>query len=432
MSWILILLLASTSGRESSETSDPLLELLRKNGTISSAEYDQILAERVTSGHETSAHLQMSLDSGGLRAATGDGRFEFRIRGRLHWQFAHYEEDESELGDGTTLRRARVELWTTFEEHWRSVFQIGLDEGRSSLKTAMVLYDGLSTRDLPIEVLVGQYKEPFSISWQSSSNRLPALERSYVATLSPSRALGLGLQSHGDHWLAAAGLFGESVPDDADDEHDEGYAVTARAALVPICDEQNVVHFGLSGSLRSIQNDRTVRIAAAPETGVADLEFLDTGSLDGTRSVGRVGGEVAIRRGSVLLVAEWIGLQATRPRRGADPFFQAHDVTVAWIVTGEVREYRASRGLFLDFVPRSRFGAFEIVARYSHLDLNDHGVRGGSATDWMIGVNWYANENVRARLSTTFVDLDQRADAAGTVPGRQTPQIFEVQVQLSF
>jgi len=67
------------------------------------------------------------------------------------------------------------------------------------------------------------------------------------------------------------------------------------------------------------------------------------------------------------------------------------------------------------------WGAWEIAARYSDLDLNWHegaigetpaqapvgGVRGGDEKIWTFGLNWYLNNNVLMRLNYLIVDVNK-------------------------
>jgi len=40
-------------------------------------------------------------------------------------------------------------------------------------------------------------------------------------------------------------------------------------------------------------------------------------------------------------------------------------------------------------------GAYEVAARYSYLDLDSGTIAGGKLHDLTLGLNWYANRNMR-------------------------------------
>jgi len=56
-----------------------------------------------------------------------------------------------------------------------------------------------------------------------------------------------------------------------------------------------------------------------------------------------------------------------------------------------------------------------LAARFSHLNLTDEdaGIYGGKANNITLGLNWYANPNVKFQLNYTMVDNSQNADSDG-------------------
>lgn len=86
-------------------------------------------------------------------------------------------------------------------------------------------------------------------------------------------------------------------------------------------------------------------------------------------------------------------------------------------LTGEHRPYRTERGIFGGIQPKNNFGsnggwgAWEVAARYSHIDLNDKGVGGGELGDFTFGMNWYLNPNVRFMFNYVHADLEDSGEA---------------------
>ena len=51
------------------------------------------------------------------------------------------------------------------------------------------------------------------------------------------------------------------------------------------------------------------------------------------------------------------------------------------------------------------FGAWELAARYSTIDLNDSTVTGGKQNTYSVGLNWYPNTVIRFMLDYLHADV---------------------------
>ena len=61
----------------------------------------------------------------------------------------------------------------------------------------------------------------------------------------------------------------------------------------------------------------------------------------------------------------------------------------SWFPTGETRPYIAEIGNFGQIVPKHDYGAVELAARLSRIDLTDKDITGGVEQNITFGVNWY-------------------------------------------
>lgn len=135
-----------------------------------------------------------------------------------------------------------------------------------------------------------------------------------------------------------------------------------------------------------------------------------------------------------------------------NPKFSGWYVEGSWILTGEMKTYAAAGTnnematfnnprVITPFDPASgNWGAWEVAARYSDLDLNWRpgavgqtaaqspvgGVRGGEEKIWTLGVNWYMNNNVLMRFNYLRGDVDKLGfvTAGGTTTLQQIGQKF--------
>jgi phosphate-selective porin OprO/OprP len=88
------------------------------------------------------------------------------------------------------------------------------------------------------------------------------------------------------------------------------------------------------------------------------------------------------------------------------------------------------------------WGAFELAARYSIVDLNDQvtngmsqtttgGVFGGKQQTYAVGLNWYPNTNIRFMLDYIHADVDKLA-ANGVTPNGAHIDAVAARAQFAF
>ena len=92
-------------------------------------------------------------------------------------------------------------------------------------------------------------------------------------------------------------------------------------------------------------------------------------------------------------------------------------------LTGESRPYSA--GNVSNPKPANGYGAVELAARYSTLDLDDGPIGGGRQHDWTFGANWYLTPYMK--LQANYVRLDATQDGVTT-----RPDAVEVRAQVHF
>jgi phosphate-selective porin OprO/OprP len=207
-----------------------------------------------------------------------------------------------------------------------------------------------------------------------------------------------------------------------------GSQVSGRFAWLPIHseEEKKLLHLGVN--LRwGKPEDNKIRFRSRPEAFPAPY-FVDTGSFqsDSTRMAGY---EVYYRPGPWLFGSEywWVNVSS---REKNDPVFHGGDFVVTYLITGETRPYNTIGGYFKDIAPNKTVfkggpGAWELVLRYSHIDLDDKLVRGGEFDRITPMVNWYLSENVRLEMAYGYGHLE-RFDLNGNT------HFFQTRLQLQF
>ena len=262
------------------------------------------------------------------------------------------------------------------------------------------------------KVTIGKQKQPFVYEMTALAAMLPQQER----LLSPffvSRDVGIKVSSGVERpriafwvgWFNDWFTRGESMASAGSD-----YVVRVTSEPLASPDGSRYLHLGVGGRYREAE-DGTLRFRGRPESNVSDY-FIDTGDIPAAYAV-ELGLELkAVWRGWSLLT-EWIeaSVQGTG---GPDPRFSGAYATVAWVVTGEHRTQDWSIGSGRAPVPRRRGGAWEIVARYGHVDAADQGVDGGVLDKWYLGVNWWASRQWKVGVGYGIATLDRGGQTGRT------------------
>jgi phosphate-selective porin OprO/OprP len=64
------------------------------------------------------------------------------------------------------------------------------------------------------------------------------------------------------------------------------------------------------------------------------------------------------------------------------------------------------------------WGAWQIAARYSWIDLQDSGMNGGEEQNVTAALNWHLFSNLRMQFNYTYVDLDDTGDVLSNASGQ--------------
>ena len=411
----------------------------------------------------------------GLKFRTADGSFSAQVGTFLQFDSALYGNDpKSKFSNGTELRRGRLNIQGTVYQDWEYKFEADFagstsDGSANTVKVtdAFVRYKGIA----PFNVTLGNFKPPYSLEALTSDTNTTFTERALPFALINDRLLGGQLGANGANWTAAAGIFGAPVT--KQNNANEGLTGSARVTFDPILAKDRLLHFGLSGQIREPDHNAsgadTVRFSAKPESNImsdalpacAALGPVETKAITSDCVYGKFGGRSGFGRSSGRLVdtgnivggvdywthgnieaagiygpfslqGEYVHTDVERNTKDSLGF-ESYYVQASLFLTDDVRPYKGEKGYFDPVQPTMPFklggpgwGAWELGARFSALDLNDQDVHGGRLEDFTAGVNWYVNRFVRFSANyVTVVDLDDGAHSGEDLDALQ----FRAQIQ---
>ena len=427
-----------------------LLKVMQENGQLSKEQYDMIMAvakeDEDQSAVETRALVKEETQAiakqeatpapavnvstkGKLQFESEDKDFKFRVGGRIMLDGAIYDEDKTPLGNQAEVRRARLYMSGTLWRAWQFKTQFDFAGNKIGIRDLYLKYTDFK----PVGITVGNFKEPFSLEGSTSSRYITFIERSMQDIFTPLRNMGIGVNTNGSNWSAAAGLFAAGIDDDEPTGLDESYGLTGRVTFVPILEDVHVVHLGASASYREMNDgNNSLRLAARPEAHTSDQKLIDTGTLTDVDSFNRYNVEVAWVQGPLSLQSQYVMMDISRDAGFDDLGFDGFYVEGSYFLTGESRVYNHKKGVFdypkvKSIAGMGGTGAWQIALRFSSLDLTDGSVIGGEEQNITAGLNWYATPNMRFMANyTQVIDLDRPGD----IHDGDEPSVFQVRAQV--
>ena len=426
-----------------------LLKLLHENGTITTQQYQRVLAEANTTEQKNTAekeelqaqldkttNIEVNVSKGGLAVKTRDGSFTTKIGGRMQLDSAWYGEDRraagSTLGDGTELRRARLYMKGTIYNDWFYKFEYdfaGTGDTKKGITDIWLGYNGFETEGLNVKV--GHFRDPFMLQDQVSDNNTQFTERASIDAFTAGRHIGVMASINRKHWTTAVGLFGEAAKK-AGGADDEGWGTAGRVTWMPINEKGSLVHLGLAADYRSTRGN-DVRFKQQPETHVAGVNFVDTGTFTDVDNYLTLGAELAVVQGPFSAQAEYVSTKLDRDT-ASDPTFDGWYAQAGWFFTNDSRPYTYKGAKFKAVKPRSvvgkgGIGAWELALRYSTIDLTDSGITGGEMDNLTLGLNWFPAPGLR--VSANYIKLLEM-DRIGNIHDNEEADIMQLRGQWAF
>ena len=344
---------------------------------------------------------------GAPELATADGRLTAKSRGRVMadaWAASSDTPGVDHPG-GTTLRAGRLGIEGQLDPAFAYKLEVDFAADGVTVKDAYLQYGGLPGWRFTF----GNQKPPFSLEHMTGLPRTTFMERALPNAFAIPESLGASAARVGDGWTLSAALFGETTGTELD--ADEGHGLAGRLTMAPVRSGNGYLHLGVSAYRRQMGPGAGAgfRVRQRPEVRVFSTRLLDTGPLP-ARSSTAFALEAAAARGPLALQGELMQNRVVYRDRDA-ALFEGGYLQASWFVTGEHRPYNPASATHGRVRPGAAlgaggWGALELAARYSALDLGDGGIQGGREENFTLGLNWYPTAYTRFALNWVHYDVE--------------------------
>lgn len=335
--------------------------------------------------------------------------WSFKPRGRIQLDAGYVNGPDglTIVGDGFASRVRRVRLG--FEGNIPGGFgykvEADFTSGNAEFADAFLTYTDGGT-----VVTIGQQDNLQGLERISTSNVESFLERaSFNEAFNFERKVGISIAQEAGPFLLQAGIFTDSISD-LNLNGNSSIGVDGRIIYAPKLGKVQV-HLAASGHWRDIPLVQPVtRYRSRPQIRTTDIRFVSTPNLS-VDAESDFGLEAAVISGRFHAATEAHWLKASLPG-STDPTLFGASVEAGLFLTDDTRGY--GKGVFRAIkvkrpVGQGGIGAWQINARYDHLDLNDGAVVGGSQDAYMVSLVWTPIDYVRFMLNYARLDLRRAA-----------------------
>ncbi|MFV3130682.1 porin [Niveispirillum sp. KHB5.9] len=396
---------------------------------------DSVAKESAANKKTLEAMPKVTADGGRIRVVTADKAFDAAIRARVHMDYGFGNGGKNFTADGTDgfgVRRAFLGVAGKVFTDWTYEVTANFASNRgggAQIQAANIGYTGIPGWT----IVAGVMQPKFTLDDSTSSNDIAFMERAPIGNVvvgiggSDSRT-AVGVTNKGtSHFVAAyvTGSATNNVSGAAATDFDDQVNLLGRAAYAFWQANEGSAGIGVSGvyqaSPQALSRPQTAGTAITT-ISFGDRPGLRIGSRDTSYRLTNVtvnqidsayayGADLGVNFKSFWAAAEYYNFGAEYSDRTAtnavqtlaDPEFSGYYVSAGYVLTGERRNYNIGEwtGVKPSWpVGQNGFGAWEVAARYSQIDLIDRaaGINTGTAgkeTNWTLGLNWYVNPAIR-------------------------------------
>jgi phosphate-selective porin OprO/OprP len=403
---------------------------------------------------ELEEYLQAAKD--GAKGDSSSGKPTLKWTGRIHadyWAFPEHSAgisdfehppsvpaaaiDGTDVEDRFAFRRLRIGVQGDVLD--TMLYKLEFDVNNPGTPEYKDVY--LGWKELPFNqtVLLGNQKRPLGLDHLNSSRYNVFMERPLVVEAFNEDARRVGLAAYGYtddekyHWRY--GIY--SLENTSTDGRFIGDSLQMsgnfRLSSSPWYDDSSggrgYFHWAVSGMYARPDglvnagdtNSNDGRFRTRPEAR-SDLRWLNTGRIAGITDYEIVGFESIINVGAFQVVGEFQSNWSHRSA-AADLNFYGGYVYASYFLTGEHQPYKRTTGCLDRVKPFENFflvdrccggrgrgwGAWQLAARYSYLDLSDENVLGGIGENFTFGLNWFWTPYSKLQLNYIYGDITQHA-----------------------
>ncbi len=408
---------------------------------LSRAEVEEIVAEQLAKQAEKKSSSRPTV------TVFGRTHLETLLFPDASPGIGYFENPLTGIDPENRIQFRRIRIGVQGDIPQTGTYRVELDFGNPSIPTFRDTYWGFTDLPLLQTTLIGNQKRPLGLDAWNSNSHVIFMERPLPVLAFNPNFRRIGVQTYGhtdnDSFNWQVGLFeladiqqtGRYLGDSLQ------WSFNSRVSGTPWYDEcsggRGYLHLGLSNMYAGTDPDggppasnvNEARFRARPELRTTN-RWVDTGIISNTTGFDTMGCECALNLGPWQFVGEYLDTWVDR-RGDSSLFFHGAYVQASYFLTGEHEPWDRQTGRldrvkpFEDFFLVNRllggvgggWGAWQIAARWSYVDLTDRAIHGGLEHNTACALNWYWTPYSKVLFNVVYGQIDQHAPIGGYTSG---------------
>lgn len=318
----------------------------------------------------------------------GNDDFRWRLIGRVFLDGGVLDRDSTttsfqvnDLRLGTVIR---------FMEHWEAKLELGYGDSKIALKDVYLNYSFNRS-----SVRLGYHFEPFGNARVGTANYRFMTDAASDKALGNKRKLGLSY-SYNQHWVnVMAGVFSEGDIERSKPLN-QGYSLAAKLVGRPLMRDKKLIHVGIAPRFNNSSQEISFSCGSPTDLLSKSDNTLVEARVDQVINQWKLDLELILLYNKWYFQGQYFGAYVNRfaienyKARGG--YAQA-----GYMIIGAKHNYNPVTGMIVNPAP----GSLEVLLRYDEVNLNDGAIRGGRMSDISLGMNYFINKFVAAKLNYT-------------------------------
>ena len=346
----------------------------------------------------------------------GNNAFEWRLIGRVFFDGGVFFNDTIDRGTSFQVNDVRLGTVVRFMDDWEAKIELGYGDSKISLKDIYLNYTYKES-----SFRLGYHYEPFGYARVGTSNFRFMSQPTADKALGNSRKLGLSYTYNHDWFNFMGGVFSDGDIQKSK-QLDQGYALAAKVVGRPLMSDRKLIHIGVAPRFSSGKDK--VSFDGGVPTDLLDKEDNSFLKAD----VNQVINQWRLDFELIMLYEKWYVhgqyLMAHLNRFAADNYnAKGSYVQVGYMILGAKHNYNPETGMIVNPAPKS----LELLVRYDNVNLNNGGIYGGRLSDISVGMNYFINKYVAAKINYTRMMVGETSPMGG-----DDFDLIQARIQLSF